>query len=82
MTEGSPTLTLDGAIATLTLHRPSVRNSLNDDDLHTLLAHFDAINRHTAVQVVVLRADTTATTWAVLTTTPCRPCFLRKFPKP
>lgn len=58
MNEGIPTLDIDGAIATLTLHRPSQRNSLTDDDLNTLLAHFDALNQNTAVEAVVLRADT------------------------
>jgi enoyl-CoA hydratase/carnithine racemase len=54
MTEGTPLLNISGSVATLTLRRPSLRNSLTDDDLNSLLAHFDAINRNTAVQVVVL----------------------------
>lgn len=56
MTEGSPLLDIQGALATLTLRRPSQRNSLTDDDLHTLLAHVDTLNQTTAVQLVVLRA--------------------------
>ena len=39
MNEGSPTLHIEGATATLTLCRPSLRNSLTDDDLLTLLRH-------------------------------------------
>ncbi len=59
MTEGAPTLDILGSTATLTLHRPSQRNSLTDEDLTTLLTHFDTLNHTTSVQVVVLRADTT-----------------------
>jgi enoyl-CoA hydratase/carnithine racemase len=58
MTEGTPTLDLNGHLATLTLRRPSLRNSLNDDDLNTLLAHFEDINANPDVHAVVLRADT------------------------
>ena len=58
MTEGSPSLDIQGALATLTLRRPSQRNSLTDDDLNTLLAHFDTLNQNTQVKVVVLRAVT------------------------
>ncbi len=65
MTEGSPLLDITGCVATLTLRRPSLRNSLTDDDLNTLLAHFEALNKNTAVHVVVLRANTTAQKQAV-----------------
>ena len=58
MTEGVPTLDLHGHTATLTLHRPSQRNSLTDEDLTTLLTHFDTLNRTTSIEVVVLRAET------------------------
>ena len=58
MTEGSPTLEISGVLATLTLRRPSQRNSLTDDDLHTLLSHFDAINHNPAIQVLVFKAIT------------------------
>ncbi len=58
MTEGSPSLEIHGALATITLRRPSQRNSLTDDDLHTLLAHFDSLNKNPQVHVVVLRALT------------------------
>ena len=49
MTEGSPLLDIAGSVATLTLRRPSVRNSLSNDDLNTLLAHFETLNRNTAL---------------------------------
>jgi len=58
MIEGTPTLDIHGPLATLTLRRPSLRNSLNDDDLNTLLAHFDTLNTNSDVHVLVLRADT------------------------
>jgi enoyl-CoA hydratase/carnithine racemase len=58
MTEGAPTLDIHGHTATLTLHRPSQRNSLTDEDLTTLLTHFDTLNRTTSIEVVVLRAET------------------------
>ena len=90
MTEGPPTFTLDGSVATLTLRRPSLRNSLNDDDLHTLLAHFEAINRNTAVHVVVLRADTSGQQQPVFSAgyhvggfdkDPMAPLFFEKIPE-
>ena len=90
MTEGTPLLDITGAIATLTLRRPSQRNSLTDDDLNTLLAHFDAINRNPAVHVVVLRADTTAQKQAVFSAgynvggfdnDPMAPLFFEKIPE-
>ena len=58
MNDGLPTLDIAGSTATLTLHRPAQRNSLTDDDLTTLLNHFETLNQNTDVQVVVLRADT------------------------
>ncbi len=56
--EGIPRLAIDGAIATVTLRRPSQRNSLTDEDLHALLDHFAAIDADPAIRVVVLRART------------------------
>lgn len=56
--EGTPALAVDGAVATITLRRPSQRNSLTDDDLHTLLRHCAHIDAEPAVRVVVLTADT------------------------
>jgi len=58
MNEGLPTLDLHASVATLTLRRPAQRNSLTDDDLHTLMAHFDTVNHNPAIQVLVVRADT------------------------
>ena len=90
MTEGTPLLDITGAIATLTLRRPSQRNSLTDDDLNTLLAHFETINRNTAVHVVVVRADTTGQKQAVFSAgynvggfdnDPMAPLFFEKIPE-
>ena len=89
MTEGSPLLDIAGRVATLTLRRPSLRNSLTDDDLNTLLAHFEALNKNTAVHVVVLRANTTAQKQAVFSAgynvdgfdnDPMAPLFFEKIP--
>lgn len=90
MTEGTPLLDITGDIATLTLRRPSQRNSLTDDDLNTLLAHFDAINRNLAVHVMVLRAETTGQKQAVFSAgynvggfdnDPMAPLFFEKIPQ-
>lgn len=90
MTEGTPLLDIAGDIATLTLRRPSQRNSLTDDDLNTLLAHFDAINRNPAVHVMVLRAETTGQKQAVFSAgynvggfdnDPMAPLFFEKIPE-
>ena len=90
MTEGNPLLDIAGPVATLTLRRPSQRNSLTDDDLHTLLAHFDAINRNAAVHVVVVRAETTGQKQAVFSAgynvggfdnDPMAPLFFEKIPE-
>ena len=58
MTEGSPTLDISGNLATLSLRRPSQRNSLTDEDLYSLLSHFEAINQDPAIQVLVFKANT------------------------
>ena len=59
-------------------------------DLNSLLAHFDAINRNTAVQVVVLRADTSGQKQAVFSAgyhvggfdnDPMAPLFFEKIPE-
>jgi enoyl-CoA hydratase/carnithine racemase len=90
MTEGTPLLDIAGPVATLTLRRPSQRNSLTDDDLNTLLAQFDAINRNTALLVVVLRADTSGQKQAVFSAgynvggfdnDPMAPLFFEKIPE-
>ncbi len=56
--EGPPTLDIDGVVARICLRRPSLRNSLNDDDLRTLLEHFAAVDAEPTVRVLVLGADT------------------------
>jgi enoyl-CoA hydratase/carnithine racemase len=56
--EGVPRLESAGRVATLTLVRPTQRNSLTDEDLHTLLAHFEVLQQDLDIDVVVLRADT------------------------
>lgn len=90
MTEGTPLIDIRGAVATLTLRRPSLRNSLTDDDLNTLLTHFEAINLNAAVQVVVLRADTSGQKQAVFSAgyhvdgfdnDPMAPLFFEKIPE-
>ncbi len=90
MTEGTPLLDIAGSVATLTLRRPSQRNSLTDDDLNTLLAHFEAINHNTALQVVVVRADTAGQKQAVFSAgynvggfdhDPMAPLFFEKIPE-
>lgn len=90
MTEGPPLLDIAGSVATLTLRRPSVRNSLTDEDLNTLLVHFDTLNRNTALQVVVLRADTSGQPNAVFSAgynvggfgnDPMAPLFFEKIPE-
>lgn len=90
MTEGTPLLDISGAVATLTLRRPSQRNSLTDDDLNTLLAHFETINRNTAIHAVVLRADTSTQKQAVFSAgynvggfdnDPMAPLFFEKIPE-
>ena len=55
--EGPPTLTIDGAVATIRLRRPSQRNSLHDADLHALLAHFAQVDADPSVRIVVLAAQ-------------------------
>jgi enoyl-CoA hydratase/carnithine racemase len=90
MTEGTPLLNITGAVATLTLRRPSSRNSLTDDDLKTLLAHFEEINRNMSVHVLVLRANTTGQKQAVFSAgynvggfdnDPMAPLFFEKIPQ-
>ena len=90
MNEGSPTLTLEGHTATLLLRRPSLRNSLTDEDLHTLLGHFERINQNTDIRVVVLRADTAAQQQPVFSAgyhvdgfdnDPMAPLFFEKIPE-
>jgi enoyl-CoA hydratase/carnithine racemase len=55
LSEGPPLLESANGLATLILRRPSLRNSLNDEDLQTLLMHFDAINADHRIDVLILR---------------------------
>jgi enoyl-CoA hydratase/carnithine racemase len=90
MSEGTPLLSIDGNLATLTLRRPSQRNSLTDEDLHTLLAHFEAVNANPNVQALVLRADTAGQRQPVFSAgynvggfeqDPMAPLFFEKIPQ-
>lgn len=55
----APVLHIEGGVATITLNRPAQRNKLENGDLQTLLAHFDAVERDASVRVLVLTAHTT-----------------------
>ena len=55
----TPTLvTHPNGVATITLNRPAHRNRLENQDLQTLLVHFERLNADPAVRVVVLTANT------------------------
>lgn len=54
----APVLQIAHGVATLTLNRPAQRNKLENGDLQTLLAHFDAIEHDASVRVLVLTART------------------------
>jgi enoyl-CoA hydratase/carnithine racemase len=90
MNEGTPLLQVDDALATLTLRRPSQRNSLNDEDLHSLLAHKAQLNDDPNIQVVVLRAQTQGQSHPVFSAgyhvggfeqDPMAPLFFEKIPQ-
>lgn len=49
------TYTVDGAVGTLTLNRPQVRNAMNGRMLDELRQTFEAVNLDTSVRVLVLR---------------------------
>jgi enoyl-CoA hydratase/carnithine racemase len=53
-----PALHIAGGIATITLNRPAQRNRLENEDLQTLLAHFQQVNDDPAVRVLVVTANT------------------------
>ena len=55
--ETAPLLKIDGALATITLNRPSRRNALNDADLQTLVTHCTAINAASEVRVALITAN-------------------------
>ena len=54
----TPTLHIEGGVATITLNRPAQRNRLENADLKALLVHLDTVNKDTAVRVLVLTANT------------------------
>ena len=54
----TPTLHIEGGVATITLNRPAQRNRLENADLKALLVHFDTVNRDASVRVLVLTANT------------------------
>ena len=54
----SPVLHIADGIAIITLNRPAQRNRLENEDLQTLLAHFQQVNDDPAVRVVVITANT------------------------
>jgi len=58
LSPSTPVLSIDGAVATLTLNRPAHRNRLEDADLHALLGHMARIEADPAVRVLVLTANT------------------------
>ncbi|MGK2941416.1 MAG: enoyl-CoA hydratase/isomerase family protein [Immundisolibacter sp.] len=51
------TYTVDGAVGTLTLNRPEVRNAMNGRMLEELRQTLEAVNLDTAVRVLVLRGS-------------------------
>ncbi|ODU10546.1 MAG: 3-hydroxybutyryl-CoA dehydratase [Rubrivivax sp. SCN 71-131] len=53
----SPTLAVDGAVATITLQRPDQANRLEPEDLAALVAHVDAVDADPALRVLLLRAQ-------------------------
>jgi enoyl-CoA hydratase/carnithine racemase len=57
-TASPPVLQITGGIATLTLNRPAQRNRLENEDLQTLLTHFQRVNEDHSVRVLVLTANT------------------------
>ncbi len=57
-TASPPVIHIAGGIATITLNRPAQRNRLENEDLQTLLTHFQCVNEDHSVRVVVLTAHT------------------------
>jgi enoyl-CoA hydratase/carnithine racemase len=55
--EGAPTLSLDGAVATLTLRRPGQANRLTPGDLEALAALLAEVNTRPEVLVLLLRGS-------------------------
>lgn len=58
ITPSAPLLEVQEGIATITLNRPAQRNRLENEDLPTLLAHFQQVNEDHAVRVLILTANT------------------------
>ena len=54
----APVLHVHDGVATITLNRPAHRNRLENEDLRTLLAHFEVVNHNLDVRVLVLTANT------------------------
>ena len=55
MNTGTPELTVDGAVATITLRRPDQANRLTPDDLAQLAALLAQVNAMPGVLVLLLR---------------------------
>ncbi len=53
----TPSLDIQGGIATICLNRPQHRHRLHRDDLDAMLAHLEAVNANAAVRVLVLAAQ-------------------------
>ena len=53
----APSLSIDGALATITLCRPEVANRLEPEDLPVIVAHITAVNADPAVRVLQLRGE-------------------------
>ncbi len=56
MTEGLPTLAIEGAIATVQLNRPAVHNRMEPEDLAELSRLLTSVEAESAVRVLVLTA--------------------------
>lgn len=54
---GIPELTIDGAVARITLRRPEQANRLEPDDLVAIAAHIAAVNARPEVLVLALQAE-------------------------
>jgi enoyl-CoA hydratase/carnithine racemase len=54
---GIPVLTIDGAVARITLQRPAQANRLEPDDLAAIAAHIEEVNASAEVLVLVLQAE-------------------------
>ena len=54
---GIPELTIDGAVARITLRRPGQANRLEPDDLGAIAAYIEEVNAKPEVLVLVLQAD-------------------------